>query len=349
MSQTLLKSLDAFFQKQIELGLILDWGVMPIGKVSYGDELKEWIGIGYHAKMDFMRVGLEKRLDPNKIVDWAKSILIFSIPYPVSLSSKKENRKDECFKIASYAMGLDYHYCSNFITNKLKEFLEKNYPDLKSFPFSDSKPIFERDWATQVGLGWRGKNTFTIDTDLGSGFLLGGILLSESLEKTKVVHNYCGSCRRCLDVCPTQAFVKEGVLDSNRCISYWTIEEKGEVPLELSSSFGEWIFGCDICQEVCPWNEKALRKKGKQDIPTSFQLTLNQWISVLRKGGGFQSRFKGTPLLRAGRRKLLRNLMIVIRNLSAKPDIESILITLENQEEGWVKDEIFKTRRFLNL
>ena len=343
--------LQNFFEKKIEEKKVIRWGIKNLSTSHYQNQLKQWVQNGYHAKMDFMERYLEQRLNPKKVMTEAESILLFSIPYTTLFQTQKhlDHLKKSPFKIASYALGKDYHIQVQEIIHDLLEYLKSHCSSLKTFSFCDSAPIFERDWASEVGLGWRGKNCCTIHPKYGSSFLLGGLLFNEKIQESlEIVPNYCGSCRACLDACPTNAFVKEGVLDSNKCISYWTIEEKGEIPLELSYSFGEWVFGCDICQEVCPWNQKY-NKSNKIDFPEKFNLSLKKWILLLKKGGGFQSYFKSTPLLRAGRRKLFRNLMIAIRNLNLKPTlkIHSLLKEVSDTEDGWVKKEILLTIHFL--
>ena len=200
--------------------------------------------------------------------------------------------------------------------------------------------------------------------------MLAGAVLDISLSRTLDMGSFCGSCTRCLDACPTNAFDGPGKLNATQCISYWTIEQKGDVPKELSNQFGEWVFGCDVCQDVCPWNHKhhkkniissqkdliqaenlnaktGLEKKPEVFSPAHFERTGIEWLKLLQQGGGFQSHFKGTPLLRSGRKKMLRNLAIAIRNQRDTSCTRLLGRIEETESEAWVQEEIKHTLRVL--
>jgi epoxyqueuosine reductase len=225
--------------------------------------------------------------------------------------------------------------------------------DIRFYGFVDTAPVFERDLASEAGLGWRGKNCCTLNRKHGSAFHLAGFFLDVALPSAAPLEDFCGGCTRCLDACPTGAFVAPGKLDANKCISYWTIEDKGPLPEGLPDKFGGWIFGCDVCQDVCPWNHKHIREARADAVPGGlsgaaaggfgFPESGKAWAELLRKGGGFQSRFKGSPLTRAGRRSLLRNLAVAARNLGDTSAVGPLRAALEDETDPAVRGEIEKT------
>jgi epoxyqueuosine reductase len=246
--------------------------------------------------------------------------------------------------MAAYAQGPDYHGVARRILAAAEAHLraDARTAGLRFYGFVDTAPVFERDLASEAGLGWRAKNCCTLNRQAGSAFHLAGFFLDVDLKPSVPVEDFCGGCTRCLEACPTGAFVAPGNLDANKCISYWTIEDKGALPEALSDRFGGWIFGCDICQEVCPWNRKHLTAPDASP-PERFPATGPEWAALLRKGGGFQSRFKGSPLTRAGRRSLLRNLAAAARNLGDTSMADPLRALLPEEEDPAVRKEIEKT------
>jgi epoxyqueuosine reductase len=257
---------------------------------------------------------------------------------------------------AGRGSGWDYHDRARGLLRDAEARLRAapGLADLRFYGFADTAPVFERDLASEAGLGWRGKNGCTLSRARGSAFHLAGFLIDLELPAATPLEEFCGGCTRCLDQCPTGAFRAPGVLDATRCISYWTIESRAPAPASLAGGFGGWIFGCDVCQEVCPWNRKHLAAEprlsagseprpeaggrgtardsgtgpGTTEPSSPFPGDAGGWLDLLRQGGGFRSRFKDSPLARAGRRGLLRNLATAMGNLgdtSARDKLREVL------------------------
>jgi len=226
-----------------------------IAKAERMDEearrLEEWLHRGYHGKMQYMENHFEKRIDPTKLVEGSKSVITLLYNYFPS-----ENQEDATApKIAKYAYGKDYHFV---IKDKLKSLLQNINDEIGEVHgrcFVDSAPVLERDWAKRSGVGWIGKNTLLIHPKQGSFFFLAELIIDLELEADAPIKDYCGRCTRCIDACPTEAISPEGyILDGSKCISYLTIELKEAIPDEFKGKMDDWMFGCDICQDVCPWN-----------------------------------------------------------------------------------------------
>jgi epoxyqueuosine reductase len=277
------------------------------------------------------------------LIPWAKSAVLFSFRQAAPFRSDTGD-----FRVAAYALGEDYHHRARRILNAAEKHLREiaeadGGPPPRFAGFCDTWPVFERDLAAEAGLGWRGKNACLIHRRHGSGFLLAGFFTDLTLESPAIPReDLCGGCTACLDHCPTGALFEPGRLDASKCLGYWTIEAKGDIPVEISEKSGTWIFGCDICQDACPWNRKP-QKTAAPEFPAGRPRTAREWLSLLRKGGGFASRFKNTPLLRAGRRALLRNVLIALRHLKAE-DVNDLLNSLASEEDDpVVRAELHKT------
>ena len=227
-----------------------------ISKAEFLEEeaprLESWLSRNYHGKMAYMANHFDKRLDPTKLVEGAKTVV--SLVYNYFPSQELPRGKGD-YKIAKYAYGKDYHFV---IKDKLKLFLARlgeEVGDVGGRAFVDSAPVLERQWAQKSGIGWLGKNSLLLNRKMGSFFFLAELIIDlEASPDPPHVTDYCGSCTRCIDACPTDAIVQPGVVDGSRCISYFTIELKEEIPQSVKGKFENWIFGCDICQDVCPWN-----------------------------------------------------------------------------------------------
>lgn len=225
-----------------------------ISKAEYladvAPQLEDWLAKNQHGEMGYMSNHFDKRLDPTKLVPGAKSIISLAYNYYPT----KDLAKNNCYKIAKYAYGEDYHYV---IKDKLKDFfemIEKEVGRIEGRVFTDSAPVMERQWAARSGLGWLGKHSLLLTKQKGSFFFLAEIILDLELEYDSPIVNHCGTCTSCIDACPTQAITEAGVVDGSKCISYFTIELKDELPSSVKGKFEDWMFGCDICQDVCPWN-----------------------------------------------------------------------------------------------
>ncbi len=331
--------LDDFFKSQER---VLEWGVLPAkSPLPHSEHLKSWVKQDHHAGLRYMQERLEERANPAQLFPWAKSIVLFSLRQSSVFGT---NTGD--LKVAAYALGEDYHHLARKILAGAELSLRENLTQqtFRFHGFCDTWPVFERDIGAEVGLGWRGKNACLIHPRHGSGFLLAGFFTDLQLETpTLPLQDFCGQCTACLDLCPTGALIQPGHLDANKCISFWTIEAKGEIPESIATKTQSWIFGCDICQDVCPWNHKP-KKSGPIADLEKWPKTAFEWLALLRQGGGFQSRFKNTPLLRAGRRSLLRNVLVALRS-RPKAEFTEILDHLAAEEtDPIVLDELKKAR-----
>ena len=225
-----------------------------ISKATFLEEdaprLEKWLNTGKHGKMNYMENYFDKRLDPRLLVPGAKSVISLLLNYYPS-----ENQTDkDAPKISKYAYGKDYHFV---IKEKLKEFiftLRENIGDIDGRAFVDSAPVMDKAWAKKSGLGWVGKNSNLINKESGSFFFIAELIVDVELEYDGPIKDYCGTCTKCIDACPTDAISEPYVVDGSKCISYFTIELKENIPTEMKGKFDNWAFGCDICQDVCPWN-----------------------------------------------------------------------------------------------
>jgi len=227
-----------------------------IAKAGFLEEeapkLEAWLNRNYHGQMAYMENYFDKRLDPTKLVDGAKTVVSLIYNY---FPKERLPQGEENYKLAKYAYGKDYHFV---IKEKLKSFLSmlrEEVGEIGGRAFVDSAPVLERQWAKKAGIGWTGKNSLLLNRNLGSYFFLAELIIDlEVSPDPPAVKDYCGSCTRCIDACPTEAIAQPGLVDGSRCISYFTIELKEEIPDSVKGKFDNWIFGCDICQDVCPWN-----------------------------------------------------------------------------------------------
>ena len=268
---------------------------------------EDWLKQGYQGTMSYLERNFDKRLDPTKLVPGAKSII--SLTFNYFPTKKKFN--DNSFLISKYAYGKDYHI---IIKDKLKELfsqMKKEVGDIEGRVFVDSAPIHERAWAKISGLGWIGKNSLLLNKKMGSYFFLAELICDLDLEYDSTVSDHCGTCTKCIDACPTDAITQAQVVDANRCISYLTIENKNEIPKELSKSFNNYIFGCDICQDVCPWNRFSTSHNEKEFLPKEefSKMSKKDWQELTHET--FNKIFKNSAVKRAKFQGLKRNIKAV--------------------------------------
>ncbi len=303
----LFSCIDNFFSQQTD---VLEWGVASPAPLEQPERLMQWLAEHKHGEMAYMQEHLAMRLNPQQFFPEAESVVLFLHRTPVNIVKSPKMLEAQ---VAAYACGPDYHHTLKSMMRELEPQLVAFDPELKLKMFVDSAPVMERDLAVRAGLGWVGKNGLLLHSQHGSQFFLGGFFLNRKLEKEAVIsHDACGTCRRCIDACPTSAIEETRQVNASRCISYLTIEKKGEIDQEFYEKIGNRIFGCDTCQQVCPWNAKLL-----VDDPSDgskFNRSLEDWLVILQPGGGFKRLFKETPLYRAGRRKMLRNVGIALNN-----------------------------------
>tara|TARA_B100000609_G_scaffold104097_1_gene82657 strand:- start:515 stop:1432 length:918 start_codon:yes stop_codon:yes gene_type:complete len=270
-------------------------------------KFEDWLRQGYQGSMSYLERNFDKRLDPTKLVPGAKSVISLSYNYfpPKKLISENS------FIISKYAYGRDYH---KVLRSKLKKLFTKirdKIGEVEGRVFVDSAPIHERAWAKLSGVGWIGKNSLLINKNQGSYFFLAEIICDLDLEYDEPVLNRCGNCTRCIDACPTDAITKAQVIDANKCISYLTIENKEKIPKELRGSINNSIFGCDICQDVCPWNKKSVPHNEKEFIPKKElrDLKKKDWIELTEDT--FNKIFEGSAVKRTKFQGLKRNIKAV--------------------------------------
>ena len=338
-----MKTLEGRIKEQAHnLGFELA-GIAQAAPADDFDRMREWLNQGYAGEMGYMHRQAEARRHPDSILPEVRSVVMVGMNYKtaasgqgsVELGDRQTRRQGDKEKetanlswssclpvslsgqVARYARGEDYHQVLWRKLNQLLEWIQGEAPGCRGRGVVDTAPLLERDFARRAGLGWFGKNTMLLNKRLGSYFFLGALLLDLELM-TDPPHeaSHCGTCTACLDACPTQAFVEPGVLDSRRCISYLTIELRGPIPEELRAPVGNWLFGCDVCQEVCPWNHKA--PPGMEPaLQARDDLTAINLVELLTLSEEqLRQRFRGTALMRTKRRGLLRNAAIVLGNQS---------------------------------
>lgn len=288
--------------------------------VSLDDEaryLEKWLAEGRQGAMQYMENHFDKRIDPRKLVDGARSVISLMYNYYTDATPVDPGAP----KLSSYAYGTDYH---EVIKKKLRQLmvgLKEKTGDYQGRCFVDSAPVMERDWAKRSGLGWMGKNTLLIHPRAGSFFFLAEIILDLDFEYDGPIKDYCGTCTRCIDACPTDALSREGYrIDASRCISYFTIEyREAEIPSTLKGKFEQWMFGCDICQDVCPWNRFSTRhsEPAFEPHPDLLQMRTSDWEELTEEV--FGKLFRKSAVKRTGFKGLTRN----IRFLADRPETES--------------------------
>ena len=273
---------------------------------SEANRFETWLKNNFHGKMSYMERNFDKRLDTTKLVEGSKSVISLLFNY-----FPNKNNPPKSLKISKYAYGKDYHFV---IKDKLKKFVLKikdQIGDINGRVFVDSAPVLERAWAKKSGLGWIGKNTNLISKKVGSFFFLAEIILDLELEYDNEVTDHCGSCNACIDACPTDAIYEAYKLDSNKCISYLTIELKDQISNEFKGQFNDWIFGCDICQDVCPWNKFSIKHNEPLFNPRSeiFDYSKKEWNELTNEV--FNSVFKNSPVNRTKFEGLKRNIEFI--------------------------------------
>jgi len=319
-------------------------GVTHAGPPEHFPDFGRWLEQGRRAGMAYLSTprSLERRADPTRLLPEAKSILSLAIPYAAPRETNPTIKSGTDFgRVAAYAWGDDYHDVLLPRLEQLIETVEKESDTrVVHRAYTDTGAILERDLAQRAGLGWIGKNTCLIHPHHGSYFLLSEILVDAELEPDPPFRSdRCGTCTRCIDACPTGCIEEDRTIDAGRCISYLTIENKGEIPAELRPQMGNWVFGCDICQEVCPWNVRFAKgqqpgpglatRPGIPDPLLSGELSLSP--------GGFKTKFQGSPVLRAKRRGYLRNIAVALGNTQNPAHIPTLIEALEDEAEGLVR------------
>ena len=312
-------------------------GITTPDPPAHFEVYQTWLAAGWHGEMAYLASdrALQRRADPHLILPECKSILVLGARYPtpkqMPQSTSSQQRAEPLVpspthgRVAAYAWGADYHEVLPDLMRNLIDFIESQvgHPIPNRY-YTDSGPLLERELAQRAGLGWIGKNTCLINPDGGSYYLLAEILLGIELEADAPFQaDRCGSCNRCMDACPTGCILPDRTLDARRCISYLTIELKIAIPLDLRPFLGNWIFGCDICQQVCPWNQRFARAENLPAFSPRSGMIGPDLIEVLElSSASFNRLYKNTPVLRAKRRGYLRNAAIALGNLSRETTFE---------------------------
>ena len=285
-------------------------GIAPAVTAPGHERFLEWLRAGHAAGMTYLERQAEARRHPDHLLEGVRSVVMVSVVYGQSAARASAAHEG---KIARYAQGPDYHRVLWALLEELLDWLREVCPGARGRAVVDTAPLLERDFARLAGLGWVGKNTMLIDRKLGSFTFLGALLVDQDLVPDEPhTADHCGNCTRCLEACPTDAFVGPYELDARRCISYWTIEHKGPIPEDVAGTLDGWVFGCDVCQDVCPWNRKAphgrvarLEEGRTEDFPD-----LIEWLD--RDTDAWKAGVTGSALQRARRRGLVRNAALAL-------------------------------------
>lgn len=272
--------------------------------------LQEWLNRGYQASMDWMARNVDKRTDPRLIVPGARSVICVALNYYTTSPHVSDSGTG---KISRYAWGDDYHDIVGKKLKQLWEWLQLEFPGVGGRYYVDTGPVMDKVWAQRAGIGWIAKHTNVITQEFGSWVFLGELITTLELEYDAPATDHCGTCTLCIEACPTDAITEAYVVDSNKCISYLSIEHRGDIAPELGQKFEGWIYGCDICQDVCPWNEKfstATAEEGFEPREGNREPSLQRWRDMSQEE--FSKQFKGSPIKRTKLAGLKRNVGTVL-------------------------------------
>jgi epoxyqueuosine reductase len=312
-----------------------------------GDNLEAYVAAGHHGDMAWMPETLERRKTPTAMWPEAKSAIMLALNYGQGLDAFARLEHKSTGVISTYALNRDYH---DVIKGKLKRlatwFATESGQDVKVFV--DTAPLMEKPLAAQAGLGWQGKHTNLVSRELGSWFFIGSILTTAELEYDEPEVDHCGSCQACLDICPTKAFTAPHQIDARRCISYLTIENKGDIPLEFRKAIGNRIYGCDDCLAICPWNKFASEAR-ENKLQARADLVAPPLAELLQlDDAAFRKLFSGSPVKRIGRDSFVRNVLVAAGNsadISLKPSIAPLLhdaSSVVSRTAQWALEELEK-------
>lgn len=305
------EQLSAFIKQEAASLGFAACGIAPSERLDEDTRrLDDWLQKGFHAGMDYMQKHAELRANPERLVENAKSVIVFLYNYYPS----KMMDADSSYLVSAYAYGQDYHEVIRKKLNILIAKLKEQIPEISIRGFVDSAPVLERAWATRAGLGWIGKNSMLISKRNGSYFFISELITDVELEYDKPMGgNYCGDCSRCMDACPTSAITDLRTVDANKCLSYLTIENKGEIPETFKGKYDKWVFGCDICQQVCPWNRYSTphNEPAFEPLPGLMELKKEDWEQMDNEQ--YKILFKKSAVKRAKFAGLKRNIEFLSR------------------------------------
>lgn len=293
------------------------------------DRLREWIARGYAGEMDYIADRAAAYADPNLVLPGVRSVLMLAMDYR---TTEPNDTTPGSGRIARYAWGnRDYHDVIRPRLHQLADLLRELAPGANARGVIDTAPLLERQFAERAGLGWLGKNTLLLNKTRGSWFFLAALLTDAVLDySAERETDHCGTCRACLDACPTQAFVEPYVLDASRCLSYATIEQRSLPAADLRPGFGDWVFGCDVCQDVCPWNRRAPETDEPHFVPLDDNNPIDLVALLTLDEAAFRQRFKGTPMGRPGRTGVLRSAAIALGNRPCDEGLPALVRALDD-------------------
>ena len=311
-------------------------GFNPVGITSadpptHWESYEGWVGSGYAGEMGYLTRNLDRRKDPQVLVPGARSIICVGLNYQPKPTD--ETRQGPTGRISGYARGDDYHDLMKTRLIELQGRIVELIPKTEGRAYVDTGPVLERDFAARAGVGWFGKHTNLIHKRSGSWFFLGELILTADLVPDTPATDHCGTCTKCINACPTDAILEPYVLDSTRCISYLSIELRGPIPKDLREGMGDWIYGCDVCQDVCPWNEKQAIPTDEpafQSRPGSDRPDLHGILGMDQ--AAFSERFSKSPIKRTKRRGLLRNAAVAVGNTGGRSDVPVLKRSLSDVE-----------------
>ncbi len=304
-------------------------GISPAVTATGVARLHQWIELGYAGEMSYIENRKSGYEHPEHVLAGCRSLVMLALPYrTVELPQPQAGEA----RISRYAWGpADYHDVIHDRLKQLAQVVHELAPGASVRGVVDSAPLLEREFAQRAGLGWIGKHTLLLNRQAGSYFFLAALLTDLELEYDQPhATDHCGTCTACLDACPTQAFPQPGVLDATRCISYLTIELRGPIPQELRPGIGDWLFGCDVCQDICPWNRKAPPTSEPAFQPTNLPVDALELLSISEEE--FRRRYRRTPLWRSKRRGILRNAAIVLGNQRRPEAVPALVVALNDAE-----------------
>jgi epoxyqueuosine reductase len=316
-------------------------GIADLDLSAAGGRLAKWLGMGWHGEMDYMARHAALRANPSGLLPGTLRVISCRMDYLADVpgSVEQELRQPSQAYIARYARGRDYHKVMRGRLQKLCERIENEVGPFSHRALADSAPVMEVELATRAGIGWRGKHTLLLDRQ-GSWFFLGEIYCDLDLEPDSPIADHCGTCRKCIDICPTRAIIAPYQLDARRCISYLTIELKGPIPESLRPLIGNRVYGCDDCQLVCPWNGFARLSEEKDfqarnGLDSSALVDLFAWTEE-----EFDRRMQGSPIRRIGYERWLRNLAVGLGNAPTSPELISSLREKQNHASALVREHV---------
>ncbi|MFD2542543.1 tRNA epoxyqueuosine(34) reductase QueG [Lacinutrix gracilariae] len=265
--------------------------------------LENWLNQNMHGTMQYMENHFDKRLDPTKLVEDSKSVISLLLNY---YPSKTQNT--ESYKLSKYAYGTDYHFVIKDKLKQLLQFIQDEIGEVAGRAFVDSAPVLDKAWAAKSGLGWIGKHSNLLTQQTGSFYFIAELIVDLDLEYDAITTNHCGTCTACIDACPTQAITEPYVVDGSKCISYFTIELKDQLPNSMKGTFDDWMFGCDVCQDVCPWNRfsKPHNEPLFNPHPDLLEMTKKDWQEITQET--FSKVFKKSAVKRTKFSGLQRNI-----------------------------------------